>query len=89
MRLADAAKAAAKAAADSVATQKFGSHMVMMQRLTIETQSRQVHVLKLKLFRTSALWIEGIYIIEFSIGRVSIFKVVDMLHQDLSDTLGL
>lgn len=55
VRLADAAKAAAKAAADSGATKKFGSHMVMMQWLIIETPSHQVHVFKLKLFRTSAL----------------------------------
>ena len=105
--------------------------MVMMQWLIIETPSHQVHVFKLKLFRTSALldrrtfilYAQYIFfiscIIEFSaqkwlrvlvcicfylfsiytrqvlgskygwFGPVSSFKVVDMLHQDLSDTFRL
>ena len=83
MRLADAAKAAAKAAADSGATKKFGSHMGMMQRLIIETQSHQVHVLKLKLFRTSALLDRRTFILYTQyIFCIYIHSLLNFLHKN-------
>lgn len=84
VRLADAAKAAAKAAADSGATKKFGSHMGMMQPLIIETQSHQVHVLKLKLFRTSALLDRRTFILytQYIFCIYRIHSLLNFLHKN-------